>query len=82
MPDTDRGRVVARALVEAGVLTRFQAELLLIGRTHGFFFGQYKILDQLGQGGMGRVYKAVHMTMKRTVAIKVLARSSCRRPRP
>ena len=73
LPDTDRGRVVARALVEAGILTRFQAELLLIGRTHGFFLGQYKILDQLGQGGMGRVYKAVHMTMKRTVAIKVLA---------
>ncbi len=73
IPDTDRGRVAARALVEAGLLTRFQAELLLVGRTHGFFLGQYKILDQLGQGGMGRVYKAVHMTMKRVVAIKVLA---------
>ena len=41
--------------------------------TSGFFLGQYKILDQLGQGGMGRVYKAIHLTMKRVVALKVLA---------
>lgn len=73
VPDTDRGRAVARALVEKGLLTKFQAELLLIGRTAGFFLGQYKIIDQIGQGGMGRVYKAIHQTMNRVVALKVLA---------
>jgi serine/threonine-protein kinase len=73
LPDTRRGRVVARTLVEWGLLTRFQAELLLAGRTEGFLLGQYRILDQLGQGGMGRVFKAVHQTMNRVVAIKVLA---------
>ena len=56
-------------LVEANLITKFQAELLLIGRTNGFFLGPYKILDQLGQGGMGRVYKAEHLAMKRTVAL-------------
>ena len=54
--------------MEANLITKFQAELLLIGRTNGFFLGPYKILDQLGQGGMGRVYKAEHLAMKRTVA--------------
>jgi serine/threonine protein kinase len=73
VPETERGRVVARALVRQGLLTKFQAELLLIGRTHGFLLGQYRVLDQLGQGGMGRVFKAVHQTMHRTVALKVLA---------
>jgi serine/threonine protein kinase len=73
LPRTRRGRILARALVEWGVLTRFQAELLLAGRTQGFLLGQYRILDQLGQGGMGRVFKAVHRTMNRVVAVKVLA---------
>jgi serine/threonine protein kinase len=73
VPATDRARTVARALVQIGLLTKFQAELLLIGRTSGFMLGQYRILDQLGQGGMGRVFKAEHVAMGRTVAIKVLA---------
>src|SRR5438093_101213 len=68
---TNRGRVVARSFVEQGLLTKFQAELLLAGRTNGFFLGQYRILDQLGQGGMGRVFKAIHQTLDRVVALKV-----------
>jgi serine/threonine-protein kinase len=72
LPATNRGRVVARALVERGLLTRFQAERLLVGRTAGFLLGQYRILDELGKGGMGRVFKAEHLTMKRVVALKVL----------
>jgi serine/threonine-protein kinase len=75
LPETNRGRVVARALVERGLLTRFQAEVLLAGRTSGFVLGQYRILDQLGQGGMGRVFKAVHVAMNRVVALKVLSPS-------
>jgi serine/threonine protein kinase len=73
LPDTNKGVILARALIEHGLLTRFQAELLLVGRTSGFHLGQYRILDHLGRGGMGRVFKAEHQTMNRVVAIKVLA---------
>jgi eukaryotic-like serine/threonine-protein kinase len=66
-------REIAKALVSWKLLTRFQAKMLLLGRNSGFFLGPYRILDQLGQGGMGRVYKAMHQTMNRVVALKVLA---------
>ena len=63
----------ADALVAAGLLTRFQADRLLAGRTDGFVLGPYVILDQVGRGSMSRVYKAKHRTMQRPVAVKVLS---------
>ena len=40
----------------------------LVGQT----LGSYRIEEQLGTGGMGEVYRAVHLRLKRTVAIKVM----------
>jgi eukaryotic-like serine/threonine-protein kinase len=65
-------REVATVLVDTGVLTRFQADRLLTGRSDGFLLGPYLILEPIGKGPSGRVYKARHRTMNRLVAVKVL----------
>lgn len=66
-------QALADLLVAQGLLTPFQAEQMLVGRRK-LTLGQYKILDAIGQGGMGRVFKAEHVMMGREVAIKVLPR--------
>ena len=41
----------------------------LVGQT----IGQYRILDVIGKGGMGTVYKAEHLKPDRTCALKILS---------
>lgn len=40
----------------------------------GKTLGEYQLIGELGQGGMGTVYKALHMKLDRVVALKVLSR--------
>ena len=41
---------------------------------------RYEILDLIGKGGMGDVYKARHRKMERTVALKVINRGLVQKP--
>ncbi|MCA9176655.1 MAG: protein kinase, partial [Planctomycetales bacterium] len=50
------------------------------GEADQLVLGQYVILDQLGEGGMGVVYRAFHRRMQREVAIKIVAPSVLHRP--
>ena len=61
-------------LVQAGVLTAYQAEQILMGKLGRLRLGPYRILDRLGSGGSAQVFKAEHVLMKRLVALKVLGR--------
>jgi eukaryotic-like serine/threonine-protein kinase len=63
---------LAQQLIKEGLLTSFQADLLLKGKSRGFFLGNYKVLERLGAGGMAIVYLCEHKAMRRRVAIKVL----------
>jgi response regulator RpfG family c-di-GMP phosphodiesterase len=59
-------------LVEHGLLTRYQAERVRAGSFHGLILGNYRVLDQIGAGGMGIVYRAEHLRLRQPVAIKVM----------
>jgi eukaryotic-like serine/threonine-protein kinase len=64
--------VLAERLVKQGRLTEFQARRLLVGKAKSLVFGRYVLLDRLGIGAMGRVFKARHRLMDRLVALKVV----------
>lgn len=61
-----------RALVDESLLTRFQARQIWNGKAQALVLGNYLIIDRIGKGGMGTVYKARHRWMQRVVAIKVI----------
>jgi formylglycine-generating enzyme required for sulfatase activity len=56
-----------------GLLTEHQTSAAVRGEAEGLTLGQYVLLEPLGSGGMGRVFKAMHRRLKRIVAVKVLA---------
>lgn len=62
------------SLVKSGLITTFQASQLGHGFWMGFEIGHYRILDRLGQGGMGQVFLAEHLLTGNKVALKVLRR--------
>ena len=64
---------LAAHLLENEWLTSYQLKRVQEGQVRGLVLGQYRVLDELGEGGFGRVYKAVHGMMNRLAALKVIA---------
>lgn len=53
---------------------------MLTSNRSGQFLGSYELLERIGAGGMGTVYRAFHAAMKREVAIKVLPEELAHNP--
>src|SRR5205823_8263867 len=67
---------LAEYLVKHSVLSQFQAERVLQGKTQGLVLGPYTLVDGVGAGSMGQVYKALSKTDNQWYAVKVLPRRS------
>jgi len=68
-------------LTEHALLTDFQAELVRAGRGEEAIIGSYRLLDAIGRGGMGVVYLAEHVHLRRRVAIKMTTHVVEKHPR-
>jgi eukaryotic-like serine/threonine-protein kinase len=71
---------LAHELVKSGKLTAYQAAAVLQGKIKGLVIGGYTVLDKLGSGSMGIVFKAIHRQLGQVVALKLLPPSLARHP--
>ncbi|MBI3411707.1 MAG: serine/threonine protein kinase [Planctomycetes bacterium] len=67
--DSTLGRLVGAGLLTAGQAKRLAPELPALMNQH---IPGYQLLEKLGQGSMGTVFKARQLSMNRLVAVKVL----------
>jgi serine/threonine-protein kinase len=69
---TRDGKVLARQLIQRELLTPYQANLLLIGKGEDLVVGPYRLVERLGEGATGQVFKARHNRLHRVVALKLI----------
>src|SRR5262245_48788177 len=63
---------LAGHLVEKGILTQFQADAALQGKAKDLLLASYTLVDVLGAGSMGTVYRARSTQDESAYAIKVI----------
>lgn len=68
----DDPNALMRHLVSRNRITVYQLRKVVRAKAAELFFGDYVVLDKLGEGGMGKVYKARQTRTGRTVALKIV----------
>jgi response regulator RpfG family c-di-GMP phosphodiesterase len=81
LQESDTTADLVSRLVRLHLLTQFQADAILEESGEDLILGNYRLLDVLGQGGMGTVYRAEHLQLRRQVALKLMARAVESNPR-
>ncbi|MFO0935203.1 MAG: bifunctional serine/threonine-protein kinase/formylglycine-generating enzyme family protein [Gemmataceae bacterium] len=73
-------KAIVKELLMRYELTHFQVHELVKGRGKDLILGSYKLIDLLGEGGMGRVFRAKHLRLGRDVALKLIRKEKLDNP--
>jgi WD40 repeat protein/serine/threonine protein kinase len=73
-------RLLARELMKRNWVTAFQINQLFQGKGQELLLGSYVLLERLGEGGMGQVFKARHQKMGRIIALKLIRKDRLANP--
>jgi WD40 repeat protein/serine/threonine protein kinase len=71
---------LARQVFQRGWLSKYQINQVGAGRSKELLIGPYLLVDRLGEGGMGTVFKARHRHMGRVVALKIIRKEKLASP--
>jgi serine/threonine-protein kinase len=73
-------RALARYLLQRDWMTAFQVNHVVQGKSSDLAIDTYVLLDRIGQGGMGQVFRARHRVMNRLVALKLIRKERLSNP--
>jgi serine/threonine-protein kinase len=73
-------QALAKELMQRGWLTPYQVNQIFLDQAQELVLASYVLLDRIGQGAMGQIFRARHQTMNRIVAIKVLRKERLANP--
>lgn len=72
-PADDEVEKVAKAIVNGGALSRYQAKVLLAGRAGPFVYGDYLVFDRLDSGRLAGLFRARHIATRFPVCLYFLS---------
>jgi len=73
-------RTLCEWLIDRRALSRFQCDVLLLGQSGPFRFGDYVIWDRIGQGRLKKLYRAIHAPTGQAVLLRFLSGPAAAEP--